>query len=158
MGEGDWCFALCELHGDNAGTPELIKNYCSGAAGFAKRRQVFTELLWTSCSSFICNYMLVFLSTSSERCIKIPLPWYKSVLTGSGMLEGIWMTSGSNDSESCYWKYGSVAAPRIKFSNRPTQPKNLSQCGGRAHPPTNRRHTSHMSFFFYVFNLIWMKV
>ena len=32
------------------------------------------------------------------------LPCYESVLTGSGMLAGIWMTSGSNDSESCYWE------------------------------------------------------
>ena len=75
MGEGGWCFALCELRGDNAGTPELIKNYCSGAAGFAKLRQVFTELLWTSCR--LCNYMLVFLSTTSVRCIQIPLGFAK---------------------------------------------------------------------------------
>ena len=38
------------------------------------------------------------------------------------------------------------------------EPKKLSQRGGRAHLPTIRRHTSHMSFFFYVFNLKWLKV
>jgi len=121
--------------------------------------------------------MSYFLSRSSERWLKIPLPWYESVLTGSGTLEGIWITSGSIDSESCYWKWnpshlgchsrnqngnvwshGSIAVPRFKFSNGPTQPKNLSQCGGRAHLPTIRRHTSHRSFCFFVFTPIWMKV
>ena len=48
MGEGGCCFEFCELCVDNAGMPKLIKNYCSGAAGFAKRQKVLPKLLRVS--------------------------------------------------------------------------------------------------------------
>ena len=48
MGEGGCCFEFCELCVDNAEMPKLIKNYCSGAAGFAKRQKVLPKLLRVS--------------------------------------------------------------------------------------------------------------
>ena len=48
MGEGGCCFEFCELCVDNAEMPKLIENYCSGAAGFAKRQKVLPKLLRVS--------------------------------------------------------------------------------------------------------------
>ena len=68
MGEGGCCFEFCELCVDNAEMPKLIKNYCSGAAGFAKRQKVlpkllrvsvvFTELFYAivGCAPFCCFF------------------------------------------------------------------------------------------------------
>ncbi len=171
MGEGDWCFALCELRGDNAGTPELIKNYCSGAAGFAKRRQVFTELLWTSCRRLICNYMLVFFRQALSNASKSPYPdtkvfwleaacWKESgwrlevmiqkVATGSKMLHTIMSLQESEWECVKPWIHRSPGNQVFEWANTT---KELVTVRGRTHLPTNATHTSHMWFFFYVFKL-----